>query len=83
MELSKKTTILFPPDLHDHLVRLAKRTGTSLGELVRSACASRYSVASGEERVQAIEELRRLRLPVGTPRAMKRQAVPRSKDLLP
>lgn len=83
MELSKKTTILFPPDLHDHLVRLAKRTGTSLGGLVRSACVSRYGLVSGEERVQAIQELRRLRLPVATPRTMKRQTVPRPKDLLP
>lgn len=33
MELTKKTTILFPPELHDRLVRLARDRRTSLGEL--------------------------------------------------
>ena len=38
MELSKKTTILFPPDLHRRLAQLAAQRGTSLGTLVRRAC---------------------------------------------
>jgi hypothetical protein len=42
MELTKKTTILFPPDLHDPLTQLASKRGTSLGALVREACEARY-----------------------------------------
>lgn len=83
MELSKKTTILFPPDLHEHLVELAKQKGTSLGELVRLACEERYGLVSKEERVRAVEELHTLRLPVGSVQKMKRQSAPAPKDLLP
>ena len=36
MELSKKTTILFSPDLHERLAHLAKQRNTSIGELVRT-----------------------------------------------
>jgi len=83
MELSKKTTILFPPDLHEHLVQIARRQGRSLGELVRLACESQYGLVSKEERLRAVEEIGRLNLPVGDVREMKRQSVPAPDDLLP
>jgi len=76
MTLVKKATILFPPDLHAHLVEVARQRGVSLGELVRSACEAQSGVASKEERLQAVERLRRLSLPVGTVKLMKRQSVP-------
>ena len=83
MELSKKTTILFPPDLHSELVRLAKQRKTSLGELVRGACVREYGRASREERLAAVRELSSLDLPVGTPEEMAGESVPTPEELLP
>ncbi len=83
MEFSKKTTILFPPDLHARLVRLAQQKGTSLGNLVRSACERQYGLATVEERLAAVEALAGLDLPVGTPQEMARQSVPAPEELMP
>ena len=83
MELTKKTTILLSPDLHEHLTRTAKEREKSLGQLVREACESHYGYRSSEDRVRAVDELRRLSLPVGSPRKMKRESVPKPEDLLP
>jgi hypothetical protein len=83
MELSKKTTILFPPDLHDRLVRLAAQRGTSLGGLVREACEAQYGGVPEEERIDAVRELATLSLPVATPQVLERESVPRPEDLLP
>lgn len=83
MELTKKTTILLPPDLHEHLTRQAERESTSLGELVRRACRAEYGFRSRDERRRALEELVSLRLPVGEPGQMKRESVPAPDDLVP
>lgn len=82
MELTKKTTILFPPDLHEHLTRQAEREGTSLGELVRRACRAEYGLTSEQERRRALDELLALELPVGAPRAMKHESVPAADEIL-
>jgi predicted DNA-binding protein len=83
MELSKKTTILFPPELHDRLIRLAARRGTSLGGLVREACEAHYGLVPREERVSAVEELAALSLPVAEPAVLERQSMPGPEDLMP
>ena len=83
MELSKKTTILFSPDLHARLLRLAQQKGTSLGDLVRSACEKLYGLATLEERLAAVEALAALDLPVGTPEEMAGESVPTPKELMP
>ena len=83
MELTKKTTVLLSPDLHEHLTRTAKEREKSLGQLVREACEIQYGHVSSEDRVRAVDELRRLSLPVGSPRKMKRESVPEPQDLLP
>ena len=83
MELTKKTTILLPPDLHEHLTRQAEREGTSLGELVRRACRVEYGFHSREERRRALAELASLRLPVGEPDRMKRESVPAPEEIMP
>ena len=82
MTLTKKTTILFSGELHERLLRLAERRGTSLGDLPR-ACEIQYGLLPVEVRRAAVRELSRLSLPVGDPEAMKRESVPGPEDLLP
>lgn len=83
MELCKKTTILFPPALHERLVRLAAQQGTSLGNLVRTACERQYTLPSRDEKLAAAQALAALRLPVSSPRRMKREAMPRPEEIAP
>ena len=81
MELTKKTTILFPPDLYKKLSALAKQQRVSIGELVRRACEEYYKIASREEILSAVKELGELSLPVGDVREMKEQSVPSAKEI--
>ncbi len=61
-QLTKKTTILFTPDLHRRLMRVAEQRHTSLGNLVRSACEQQYGLVSAEDRMRAAEQ--RVREPI-------------------
>jgi hypothetical protein len=81
MELTKKTTILFSPELHRRLSRLAASRGVSLGELVREACEVRYGVAGTTSRREAASALAVLALPVAEPDVMKRESVPTVSNL--
>ena len=81
--LTKKTTILLQPELHRRLTRLAERRGTSLGELIRSACEAQYGLGGSEERLRAVGELSVLDLPVGSPGEMKAESVPTPVELVP
>jgi predicted DNA-binding protein len=83
MDLTKKTTILFSPELHRRLSDLAARRGRSLGDLVREACEIQYGVVGSREQLAAVAALSSLALPVGTPAEMKRQSVPDPEALLP
>jgi hypothetical protein len=83
MELAKKTTILFPPDLFEHMVQLAEQRGATLEEIVRLACEAQYGRAPGEERRRALDELRSLSLPVGTPGEMKEESRADPREPLP
>ena len=81
--LTKKTTILFPPRLHRRLAQLAEQKGTSLGELVRSACEREYSATPPEEKLAAVRRMVGLALPVASVRRMKRESVPDAARLAP
>jgi hypothetical protein len=83
MELSKKTTLLFPPDLYRHLSRLARQRGVSVGELVRRACEEQYGMISRESRVAAVRELEAMSLPVSDPEQMEKESVPELENPLP
>jgi len=82
MELSKKTTILFSPDLHERLTRLAAQRNTSIGELVRTAVERQYGLVSRTERLEAVGALGELTLPVGSPREMEKESVPTPEEIL-
>ncbi len=81
MELTKKTTILFPPDLHSQLAQLARQLGTSLGELVRRACEAQYGIASRDEKLAAVRQIEAMSLPVGEPEQMARESRPEPAEL--
>jgi hypothetical protein len=83
MELSKKTTILFTPELHRQLAEHAARRGVSMGELVREACVATYGLLDRETRAIAVRELEALSLPVGPPADMKRESQPTAADMPP
>ena len=76
MELTKKTTILFPPDLYQRLASLADQRHSSVGELVREACRAQYSLTSRADRLAFVDRLGALSLPVGTVEEMERESVP-------
>lgn len=75
MDLTKKTTIMFPEDLYQQLVRLAQGREVSLDELVRSACESQYGLTSTEDRQRAVSELAELSLPVGSAEEMAAESM--------
>ncbi len=81
MELVKKTTILFPPEMYNQLAALARRKNSSVGELVREACRVQYFRTSREERLAAVENLAALHLPVGSCREMEAESVPVAEPL--
>ena len=83
MELSKKTTILFSPELHRQLTQHAARRGVSMGELVREACVATYGLVDRETRTASVHALAALTLPVKSPADMKRESQPTAADLLP
>ena len=82
MELSKKTTILFSPDLHQRLARLAAQQRTSIGDLVRTAVERQYGLVSPAERLEAVSALGELGLPVGSPAQMEEESVPTPEEIL-
>lgn len=82
-KLTKKTTILFQPELHRRLMRLADQRDTSLGELVRSACEKQYGIGGSRERIAAARAIGELTLPVSAPSQMKRESQPEPSDVLP
>jgi hypothetical protein len=83
MPLTKRTTVLFTPELYERLTREAERRRTSVGHLIREACESSYRVDSIASRLAAAERLTELDLPVGTPSEMEAESVPRPEELMP
>ena len=83
MALTKKTIILFPPELHTRLSHVAAERQTSLGDLVRRACEKEYGEPSSESKRAALQHLTSLRLPVSDPKQMERESVPAPRKLVP
>ena len=72
-ELTKKTTILFPPELYTHLEHVARQQGRSVGELVREAAEIQYGKGGVAQRLRAVEELTHLRASTGEPHELEEQ----------
>ncbi len=72
-ELTKKTTILFPPDLYSHLERVAKQQRRSVGDLVREAAEIQYGKGGVAERLRAVEALACLQSSTGEPPELEEQ----------
>ena len=72
-EMTKKTTILFPPKLYEELERVSKEQGRSVGELVRDATEIQYGVGGVVARLRAVEVMSKLETPVGEPEELEEQ----------
>ena len=73
---SRKTTILLTATLHDRLSSLARQRGVSMGHLIRQAVEAQYGLVDLEARLDAVEALGALSLPVGPVEAMKAESNP-------
>ena len=64
MARTKRAQILMDPRDYSRLARIAQRSGSSVGELIRQAVRERYlaTAAGGED---AVERICRMRIPVG------------------
>ena len=82
MELTKKTTILFPELLHQRLTQMAKQNKTSLGKLVRAACEKQYGLVSQSEAEKALNDLAELSLPIAEMPELKKQLNPAPDKLM-
>ena len=62
--LTKKTTILFSPDLYHQLEIIAETAKTSVAELVRRAVVKQYLLSDKKKRLGAEEHLVKIGGPV-------------------
>ena len=83
MELSEKTTVLFPKALVRGLRRVAKARHVSVGRLIREACSKQYGLSLADDALAAADGLARLALPVADAASMKRELVPSPGELMP
>jgi len=85
MALTKKTIVLFPPELHRRLTLLAAERRTSMADLVRRACEREYGTrgATREEKLAALKRMTSLNLPVSDIEQMKRESRPDPRDFAP
>lgn len=72
-EMTKKTTILFPPELYAQLEKVAQQQNRSVGDLVREAAEIQYGKGGVAERLRAVEELTRLQASTGEPHELEEQ----------
>ncbi|MBI3021627.1 MAG: hypothetical protein HYY59_06510 [Candidatus Omnitrophica bacterium] len=73
--LTKKTTILFSPKMYHRLAHLAKQQGMSVAHLVRQAAIQCYLVPDRRTRLEAVEALSAMELPVADWPKMEKEIV--------
>jgi len=57
---TKKTTILFSPDMYTQLKELATLYKTSVAQLIRQAVIERYLLSDKKRRLKAVKELAKI-----------------------
>ncbi|MFA4889752.1 MAG: CopG family transcriptional regulator [Candidatus Omnitrophota bacterium] len=62
--LTKKTTILFSPDLYHQLKNIAEATKTSVAQLIRQAVIRQYLLSDKKKRMEAVAHLTKIGGPV-------------------
>lgn len=83
MELTERTTVLFPKAMVRGLRRVAKARHLSVGRLIREACSKQYGLSLADDAPAAADELAQLALPVADVTAMKREVAPLPAELMP
>ena len=85
MALTKKTMVLFPPELHRRLTLIAAERQTSMADLVRRACEREYGSggATREEKLAAVRRIASLNLPVCDVEQMERESLPEPNSFAP
>lgn len=73
--LTKKTTILFSPDLYRQLENLAEASRTSVANLIRQAVVQQYLLGDRRKRAAAVEALGKMNLPVVDWQTMEEQTL--------
>ncbi len=72
---TKKTTILFSPDLYHQLQDMAKVTKTSVAELIRRAVIERYLLFDKKRRLEAVEELAKIGGPISDWQTLEKEII--------
>lgn len=73
--LTKKTTILFSPDLYTQLKELAAISKISVAQLIRRAVIERYLLSDKKRRLKAVEELVKIGGPVCDWETMEKEII--------
>jgi len=71
----KKATLLFDEEVYEKLREKSVTSNTSIGELVREAVASYYGIRNSSEKIEALNKLKNLDLPVGSPEEIEAQII--------
>jgi hypothetical protein len=72
---TKKTTILFSPELYTQLKELAVLSKTSVAQLIRQAVIERYLLADKKRRLKAVGELVKIGGPVSDWETMEKEII--------
>ena len=71
----KKATLLFDEEVYEKLREKSVTSNTSISELVRKAVASYYGIRNSSEKIEALNKLKDLDLPVDSPEEIEAQII--------
>ena len=69
----KKATLLFEEDIYEKLREKSLIDNVSIGELVREAVSVYYGIRTIEDKLEALNKLKSMKLPVGSPELIEQQ----------